>query len=261
MLEKFRQAKQAEIDGLKEIQAKGLLPPPFEGFRPSFSQALLRAKGIAVIAEYKRASPSKGDIRLDMEPEDVAGAYSRGGASAMSVLTEESYFKGELDFLERMAEPGLPLLRKDFLLDPLQIIQTAATRASALLLIARMVDVDLLKELQEMTVAQGMEAVVEIFDHEDLAKARQAKATIIQVNNRDLDALTIDMETSARLIPEKDPAEVWISASGVTEPSHLAYIRDLGFNAALIGSFLMAESDPSQALSTLIIDAQPKETS
>ncbi|NCC26429.1 MAG: indole-3-glycerol-phosphate synthase, partial [Deltaproteobacteria bacterium] len=138
MLERFKTAKRAEIDRLEEQARDRLIPPPFAGTRPSLAEALERHGPGAVIAEYKPASPSQGPINPGLRPEDVASAYAAGGASALSVLTEETYFQGSLSFLERMTDPGLPLLRKDFLFHPLQIWATAATPASALLLIVAM---------------------------------------------------------------------------------------------------------------------------
>ena len=254
MLEKFRAAKQREVHALAKLEKQGRLPEPFAGFRPSFAMALLAAKPFAVIAEYKRASPSKGVIRLDLGPEDVAGAYASGGAAALSVLTEEDHFRGEIGFLARMTGPGLPLLRKDFLLDPLQVAQTAATPASALLLIARMLDEHMLAGMQERTILAGMEAVVEVFDQADLDKARASGARIIQVNNRDLDTLAVDLEVSKRLAAERDPAETWISASGILKPADLARVRDWGYNAALVGTSLMAQGDPGHNLTILVDD-------
>jgi indole-3-glycerol phosphate synthase len=251
MLEKFRRAKQREIQALQALEDKGQLPEPWEGFRPSFGHALRRGKAPAVIAEYKRASPSRGVINLDLTPEDVAAQYALAGASCLSVLTEEDHFQGELGFLERMHPAGLPLLRKDFLLDPLQVAQTAATPAAALLLIVRMLSVQELAALHHATTDAGLEAVVEIFDEQDLEAARAAGARLIQVNNRDLDTLKTDLAISARLVQEKDPAEVWISASGITTPHDLSLVRDLGFEAALIGTFLMEEGAPGRALAML----------
>lgn len=258
MLEKFRVAKQSEIDELRQLAQKGALPAPYEGFRPSFHQALLqkaKSRGLAVISEYKRASPSKGDINLKLGPEDVGKAYARGGAAALSVLTESVYFKGELDYLSRLQPLGLPLLRKDFIFDELQVTATAATPASAMLLIVRMLEEAHLKALLEQATQAGLDSVVEIFDEADLDKARAVGARIIQVNNRDLDTLTTDMETSARLIASKQVGELWISASGISHPPELARVRELGYEAALIGSSLMANDDPGEALNALIVGA------
>jgi indole-3-glycerol phosphate synthase len=256
VLEKFRIAKQPEVEELARLAAIGQLPPPLEGPRPSFLDAL-RPPGLTVVAEYKRASPSGGDIELGLEPEDVAAAYAAAGAGAISVLTETEYFKGDLGFLERMTAPGLPLLRKDFLVHPLQVRQTAATPASALLLIARMFDAPLeLAAMKEQADALGLDSVVEVFDEDDLAMAKEIGAAIIQVNNRDLDRLTTDLAVSERLAPRKSAHETWISASGMDAPGHLARMLDLGFDAVLVGTSLMRGGDPGRALSHLLSEVR-----
>ena len=210
-----------------------------------------------MIAEYKRASPSRGELNLLVSPEEAAAAYAAAGAGAISVLTEEQYFNGSLSFLERASGAGLPLLRKDFILHPLQIEQTAATNASAVLLIARMVEFDLLRELIAQSRNHGLEAVTEVFDRADLASARKAKATIIQVNNRDLDRLTVDIDISRTLVAEKGSDEFWITASGINQPDQLEELLALGFDAALVGSALMQGGDPGQALRALLRPARP----
>jgi len=226
---------------------------PWPGQRAGFSAALKKGRDIAVIAEYKRASPSKGEINLGLGPEEVAAAYAASGAAALSVLTEEDYFKGELSFLERMSSPGLPLLRKDFIFDSLQVEQTASTPASAVLLIARMFEnARGLQALCDKCAACGLEAVVEVFDRKDLDMAKTVGAGIIQVNNRDLDTLKTDLAVSAGLVRAKEEGEVWISASGITRSEELSRMKDLGFDAALIGTWLMAGGDPGARLEALI---------
>ena len=251
MLEKFRKAKEAEIANLVAHENRGTLPPPLPGIRPSFV-GRLKNTPIPVIAEYKRASPSKGDINLGVEPEKVAAGYAWAGAGAISVLTEQTYFKGNMDYLQRMAGSGLPLLRKDFILHPLQVAQTAASSASAFLLIVRMLDDAMLRRLLDEGRRYGLEAVVEIFDETDLHRARQAGATIIQVNNRDLDILKTDVSVSRKFISFKEDNEFWITASGIADSGILASLLSLGFDAALVGSFLMEESNPGSRLAALI---------
>ncbi len=259
MLESFRRAKQAEIDALLELERQGRLPAPWTGERPSFARALQGA-GLSVIAEYKRASPSKGVINATLEPEDVAAAYAAGGAAALSVLTEADHFQGDLDFLRRMAAPGLPLLRKDFTLHPLQVLQTAATPASALLLIVRMLEPGLLQDLLLRAQRAGLDAVVEVFDFEDLrlAQGLHVEGTrIIQVNNRDLDTLRTDLAVSEALIRHRREGEVWISASGISTARDMHHMEALGFDAALIGTFLMQTQAPGPALAELLRGARP----
>lgn len=256
MLAKFRAAKQSELAALRKAAEAGALPPPLPGERKPFRAALTNASRIAVIAEYKRASPSLGVIRSDLDVADVAGDYQAAGAVAMSVLTEEKYFDGRLDYLARAdSVSSLPLLRKDFIFDPLQIAATAATPAAAILLIARMLaDSRELRNLIEAAQKRGLAPVVEIFDAADLKLAREAGAEIIQVNARDLDRLQVDRAKSLRLISEGRPEshELWITASGIKKPEHLAEAASAGFQAALVGGFLMAEGSPKANLAGLL---------
>jgi len=240
MLEKFRAAKASEIERLLAMEKAGTLPLPLEDERPDFIRALWDNGPGAIIAEYKRASPSKGDIDLAASPEDVAAQYKAAGAAAISVLTEEAYFKGSLSFLTRMQGAGLPLLRKDFILHPLQVVETAATPASALLLIARMVSEEELEELIALSQVFGLTTVVEVFDEDDLEKAQELSPDIIQVNNRDLDKLTTDLAVSERLIEFKREDQLWISASGIATPQDVQRMVHAGYDALLVGTSLMS---------------------
>lgn len=252
MLERFRLAKEAEILALEAMAAAGTLPGPLPAARPSLYDALKARGPGAVIAEFKRASPSLGPINTGLAPGEAAAGYARAGAAALSVLTEETFFQGCLEYLEAMTGPGLPLLRKDFLLHPLQVRQTAATPASALLLIARMLDQRGLEELLELSAGLGLEAVVEVFDRRDLEAAKTAGAAIIQVNNRNLATLGTDLRASLELIAHRSGSEVWISASGMRDARDMRQMRDAGFDGLLLGTRLMREADPGAALAGLL---------
>ena len=257
MLERFREAQLPAMERLRLREKAGLLPPPHQGSRPSFAARLRENGPGAIIAEYKRASPSTGTISLAHTPEEIAAAYAAAGAAALSVLTEEAHFQGKLDYLVRMADPGLPLLRKDFLLHPLQVAETAATPASALLLVVRMLADDELAAMLRAAQAAGLEAVLEIFQRTDLERARAAvirsavSPVIIQANNRDLQTLTLDASVSRTLIRRRKSREIWISASGITRREEVEERKALGFDAVLIGSSLMSGSDPGAALAAL----------
>ena len=262
MLNKFKFAKQKELAQLEELERQGKFPSANMQKRPGFKLAL-QAKGPgAVIAEYKRASPSKGDINLRAQPEQIALAYAQAGAGAISVLTEEEYFKGDFNFLFKMRgkmfagglDHNLPLLRKDFLFHPLQIKQTAASPASAYLLIVRMLDLKLLKELLDLGRGYGLEAVVEVFDEHDLELAQAAGAEIIQVNNRDLDCLEVNLNNSKQLINHKKSGEFWISASGIECSQEIKALVKLGFDAVLVGSSIMGGQNPGALLANLQIE-------
>ncbi|SDF68127.1 indole-3-glycerol phosphate synthase TrpC [Desulfovibrio legallii] len=270
LLERFRAAKREELAALRALEARGALPAPLSGPRPSFTAAL-RAPGrgpLAVIAEYKRASPSRGVICEALEVEDVAAAYRGAGAAALSILTEEAHFHGSLGYLTRAAVPALyagprpPLLRKDFIFDALQVRATAATPASALLLIVRLTpEAGQLRALRELAESSGLEAVVEVFDAADLRLARESGARLIQVNARDLEKLTVDREaclTLARACPPRQ-GELWIAASGLSRPEHLRAAADAGYAAALVGGALMEGGRPGAALRALLAPGSPTE--
>jgi indole-3-glycerol phosphate synthase len=253
MLDRFSRAKVEEISRLEEQKRAGTFPGPWPGRRPSLEQALRERGPAAVIAEYKRASPSMGEINLELGPLEVARAYKDGGASALSVLTEERFFKGSIDFLFAMEHIGLPMLRKDFILDPLQVEQTAATPASALLLIVRMFpDPARMAELFGLATGLGLESVFEIFSEQELDLARQTGARLIQVNNRDLSSLKVDLTLSERLIAGRRKGEVWITASGISTPEQVERFRQLEFDGLLVGTSLMGSSDPGKCLQSLI---------
>ena len=256
MLDRFRAAQAGSIALLRRQAEEGQLPTPWNfseiNQRPGFAAALRSAGAPAVIAEYKRASPSRGAINLDLSPADVARIYADNGAACFSVLTEAAHFQGDLRFLADMAFAGRPLLRKDFLLDPLQVVETAATPASALLVIMRMfAGAAQVREMLDACRQYELEAVCEAFDEADLDLAREAGASIIQINNRDLDLLTTDLGVSRRLAPRKAAGELWISASGLKTPEQVAEMADLGFDAVLIGTSLMCQADPGAALKKL----------
>ena len=252
MLDKFREAKRLEIESLHKTFMEGHLPAVYRGERPSFVDAI-RAKGPgAIIAEFKPASPSKGVLRENLNPLDFAEMYARNGAAAISVLTEHQYFKGTPDFLFMMNQPGVPLLRKDFIFDPLQVAMTASSPASAVLLIARMCDdAAHLRQLIEIARMPGLAPVVEIFDQADLDLAREAGADIIQVNNRDLDTLKITLDQGRKFIRQKREGELWICASGVSERAQVEEMASLGFDAILVGTSLMEAEDPGAKLAEL----------
>jgi indole-3-glycerol phosphate synthase len=252
MLEKFRAAKADEIARLIQLEKTHKLPAPLTGERPDFARALWETGPGAVIAEYKRASPSRGEINLSVTCEQVAQAYKDAGAAALSVLTEETYFKGSLDFLARMAPAGLPMLRKDFILHPLQVVATAATPASALLLIARMLNSKELRDLLALAQAFDLAAVVEVCDVRDLEKAQGVSPDIIQVNNRDLDTLTCDLSVAESLSEFKREDQIWIAASGIARPEDVTRMVEAGYDAVLVGTSLMSEGDPGAALGRLV---------
>jgi len=253
MLDRLIAAKGKEINRLRRLQEEGCLPELASARAPGFVRAIEGCPGIAVIAEYKRASPSKGVIREDIGPEEAGELFARAGASAVSVLTEERHFDGEMGFLSCMERLWLPLLRKDFILDPLQVRHTASTPASAVLVIAAVFRdrpaemADLCDYARDL----NLEPVVEITGEQELERARQTGARLIQVNNRDLYTLRVDREASSRLIQERDTRELWISASGIASAEDVRQVWDLGFDACLVGTSIMENVDPTGFLADL----------
>jgi indole-3-glycerol phosphate synthase / phosphoribosylanthranilate isomerase len=211
-----------------------------------------------IIAEFKRRSPSAGTIRSDLSATDVATRYERGGACAISVLTDEEYFGGSmLDLGAIRASTALPLLRKDFIIDEIQIYEAAAAGADAVLLIAAALDDSALAKLRATAEDElGLDALVEVHTSEELRCAVRAGAKLIGVNNRDLRTFRTSLETSERLIAEAPRDRIMISESGLQNPKSLNHLQLLGFRGFLIGEALMRARDPEAALRDFIAGAE-----
>ncbi|MDR1035336.1 MAG: indole-3-glycerol-phosphate synthase [Deltaproteobacteria bacterium] len=259
-IQAFKDAKAAEIGALKELgraELEARARCERETFRPPDFQKALEAghaaRGLAVIAEYKRASPSLGEIETGVSPEEAVEAYR--AADCVSVLTEETFFSGDLSYLPRMSFAGVPLLRKDFVFHPLQVLDTAARRASAVLLIVRLIPgVAELRELMLLARSLGLAPVVEVLGADDLDTARSAGAAIVQVNARDLDTLKVDFLASMRLVEANPPrpGEFFIAASGLGDAVDLRIARRNGFRGALVGTALMRGGRPAEKLAELL---------
>ena len=221
-------------------------------------QALTSDSGrLNIIAEFKRRSPSAGHIRSELSPTEIARCYERGGACAISVLTDEEFFGGSVDDLTAIhATTDLPVLRKDFIIDEVQIYETATAGADAVLLIAAALDDVALAKLRRIGEKElGLDALVEVHTSEELQRAADAGATIIGVNNRDLRTFRTSLETSERLVAEAPPDRVMISESGLQDPESLRRLHTLGFRGFLIGEALMRANDPETALRNLVASA------
>ncbi len=218
----------------------------------SFSRALAR-EGISVIAEFKRASPSKGDIRPDADIAAVAAAYERAGVSAMSVLTEERHFRGSLDDLRAARRAcGLPLLRKDFIIDGYQLLEAAAAGADAVLLIAAALDDDRLAGLQRDAEAVGLECLVEVHDRNELERALETAPAIIGINNRDLRTFDVDLGRSLNLIELVPDDVIVVGESGISDRKDVSRLAEAGFDAILVGETLMRAPDPGRKIDELL---------
>ncbi|MFZ0593524.1 MAG: indole-3-glycerol phosphate synthase TrpC [Bryobacteraceae bacterium] len=245
--------KQAEVAALlPQIERFKELAMANGNGRRSFAKAL-RVKKTAIIAEIKKASPSRGLLEPDFHPAEIAKRYEAGGAACLSVLTDQKYFQGSLADLERArSATALPTLRKDFTIHPVQIYEAAAHASDAILLIAAILDSSQLRTFRELANRLGLDALVEVHDGDELKSAIDSGAKIIGVNNRNLETFEVTLETSLRL-SEKMPAEVTrVSESGIFTRADIDLLRGAGFHAFLVGESLMKAGDPVAALQSLI---------
>ncbi len=219
-------------------------------------KALQNAPKANIIAEIKRASPSKGVINDDVDVETVARSYERGGACAISVLTEEDFFKGSLDDLRKIRQSvDLPILRKDFVFDEFQIYEAAEAGADAILLIAAMLDDERLERLHILAERDlGMDALVEVHTVEEMERAADMGATLIGVNNRDLHTFAVSLDVSRSLVKHAPNDAFVISESGLQTRNDIQELKQLGFSGFLIGETLMKSADAEHSLRKLTGD-------
>lgn len=226
-----------------------------------FRKALTGPRGMQVIAEIKKASPSKGVIRSDFDPVAIARAYEEGGAACLSVLTDERYFQGSLDFLREIrAAVSLPLLRKDFIIDEYQVYEARAAGADCILLIVAAFHGECaqgrtpadMKQLAAVAASLGLDVLTEVHTEAELAVALAAGATMIGVNNRDLKTFDTTLEVTLNLAPRIPKNRLLISESGISTPADLDLLAQAGAKAVLVGESLMRQPDVAQALRTLL---------
>jgi len=219
----------------------------------SLAQSLRKALGMACIAEFKRRSPSKGWIHRDADPVPVARAYEMAGAAGISVLTDTPFFGGSLDDLRRVrAAVGLPILRKDFLVDRYQVAEARAAGADAVLLIVAALGERDLGLLLAETARFGMEALVEAHDEDEVRRAVTAGARLIGVNHRDLRTFGMNMDLAARMRPLIPPDRLLVAESGIKYAAEVGRLRGAGIDAILVGETLMQAPDPAAALRALV---------
>jgi indole-3-glycerol phosphate synthase len=225
------------------------------GSRP-FSEALVRP-GLSLIAEFKRRSPSGGEIAPEATVAEIVAAYERGGAAALSVLTDERHFGGSLDDLRAArTASGLPILRKDFIVDPYQLYEAVVNGADAVLLIVAALRDDDLRLLYEEATRLDLDCLVEVHDEDDLERALELDADVIGINNRNLADLTVDLETTNELIVDVPAGKTVVSESGYDRWEQLAELERIGCDAVLIGDALMRSGDPETALRELTMDEE-----
>ena len=220
-----------------------------------FAAALTKqaARGTAIIAELKKASPSKGLIRASFHPASLALDLVKSGAAALSVLTDEPYFQGSLDYLDEVsAAVSVPLLRKDFIIDEFQLLEARAHCADAVLLIAAALSERELRSLYKKAVSLGLDVLCEVHDEHELAAALDAGCDIIGVNSRNLHTFEVDLNTSLQLAPKISPDKIRVAESGIVAATDIAILKRAGFQAFLVGETLMKADYPGQALSELL---------
>jgi indole-3-glycerol phosphate synthase len=254
VLDEILAAKRAEVAALApraaELERAAAAAPPAR----DFAGALRRSDGsLAVIAEIKRRSPSKGELAPDLDPAVTAKAYEAGGAAALSVLTDGPYFGGSLDDLaSARAAAGLPALRKDFTIDPLQITEARAAGADAVLLIvAALPDDGLLRDLHDQARASGLACLVEAHDGDELDRALAAGAEIVGVNSRNLGTFSEDLDIAASLVERIPRSVIAVAESAIREPAHAARMAEVGYDAVLVGEALVRTREPTALVAAL----------
>ncbi len=264
ILPRILQTKRGEIEAAKARRSEGELRrhiKDVEGPRNFFQAvAVDRGKPLNLIAEIKKASPSAGIIREDFDPAMLAVAYAAGGADALSVLTDEQYFRGSLDFIAIVKEEvPLPVLRKDFIIDPYQVWESRAAGADAILLIAEALRTNELIDLQILATELRMTTLIEVHSMDNLIRVRDTvigfphkSYSLIGINNRDLETFHVDLKTTLRLADLIEDKNVLVSESGIRTRDDVAKLADAGVRAMLVGESLMREDDVEQATRLLL---------
>ena len=249
ILDTIAATKRAEVAALRRTGVTGERTDAPRGFL----RALQHRTPIGLIAELKKASPSRGVIRADFQPEPLAAAYHAGGAHCLSVLTDRQYFQGEPQFLVRARNAcRLPVLRKDFIIDPLQIKEAHALNADAILLIAAMVNATHLEDLFCEARAGGLDVLVEVHNESEMERACALAAPLVGINNRNLHDFSVTLETTARVARYALPTMTLVSESGIFTPDDISVVKAAGAHAVLVGEALMAQADITAAVRTLL---------
>ena len=255
ILDRIVATKREEVARAKAAVSESRLRERLAGAPPErdFLAALSRPGPIRLIAEVKKASPSKGVIRADFDPVAIARTYQAHGAACLSVLTDEPYFQGSLEYLRRVREAvDLPVLRKDFVIDPYQVLEARAAGADAVLLIAECLDDAALGSLHDAIVALGMTPLVELYEPENLPRVLATGARLIGINNRNLRTFEVDLEHTLRMRAAIPPDRVVVGESGIRTAADAGRLQSAGVQAMLVGESLMASVDVGAAVDQLL---------
>ena len=219
-------------------------------------RAKISAGKPAVIAEIKKASPSKGVLRADFIPADIAQSYAEYGAACLSVLTDKDFFQGSIDYLKQArASCSLPVLRKDFIIDPYQVYESRVMGADCILLIAACLDDAQMKALEALALSLDMAVLVEVHDRAELERALQLKTPLLGINNRNLQTFEVSLDTTLGLVKDVPTDRLLVTESGITTAADVARLREAKVNAFLVGEAFMRAEDPGVALAGLFPDA------
>src|SRR6478609_6687543 len=236
---------------LNDLDRAALSATPPRGFRQAL--AAKAASGFGLIAEIKKASPSKGLIRADFRPSEHATAYQHGGAACLSVLTDAPFFQGHEDYLaDARAACDLPVLRKDFMVDPWQVAESRAIGADAILIIVAALDNFEMTEIESAALERGMDVLVEVHDEAELERAARLRSRLIGVNNRDLRTFRTDLATTERLIPLAPEGALLVAESGINSHADCARLAAAGVRCFLVGESLMRQADVAAATRELL---------
>ena len=215
-------------------------------------RAKIAAGQAAVIAEIKKASPSKGVLRADFIPADIAQSYAEHGAACLSVLTDKQFFQGSVDFLKQArASCDLPVLRKDFMIDTYQVYEARAMGADAILLIAACLDDAQMAEMEAVARSLDMAVLVEVHDKAELERALKLKTRLVGINNRNLKTFEVSLQTTLDMLPDVPADRLLVTESGIQTPEDVLRMREAKVNAFLVGEAFMRSSEPGEALSKL----------
>ena len=236
---------------LAELQARVADAPPVRGFARALQAAIANGDS-AVIAEVKKASPSKGVIRPDFHPADIAVSYEFGGAACLSVLTDVDFFQGADAYLQQAREAcTLPVLRKDFVIDPYQVYEARVLGADCILLIVAALDDRQLAELSDLAMRLGMDVLVEVHDIDELERALQVPVPLVGINNRNLRSFEVTLDTTLSMKDAVPRDRLLVTESGILGPADVQLMRDAGVNAFLVGEAFMRVEEPGEGLRQL----------